>query len=387
MTAPLQGLSDADALLAQSDADFAKTFGLPVPAEAPAAPAAPEPAPPAEPAAPAEPDTQARDEKGRFVAKADAPPEPSATEPPPTADAPKAEAPKAETPPAQPPAPAKPKPITDFKVFDGDGDEVELPTIEVEFKGNKQVQRLSLDRVVRLAQTGAYNAALQQEVETARSQVPQLERVLASLRDDLAAQQALNRRLLGDEQFYAQSVEAFQKTQTPEARAERAERTVREYQDRERGQQAQGHAIAFLPKLERSLQTIIDTSPEVSFEELWGRFTLRTADMLVRGVIPPERYSEVEALVASDLRLWAQQVSDERAQQRTQQKNAADDAVQRAQEEAARTKQLLTRKLKPVGVPPEKQPSSPRPTKPPETVDEAVQSVLAEVGEVFGGKG
>lgn len=376
--APMQGLSDADALLAQSDDDFARTFGLAIPGAAPAAPAS-EPAapatPPADPATPAPPSGEpARDDKGRFTGTE----APAPAGDPATPDAPA----KADAEPA-PTAPAKAKPITDFKVFDHEGDEVEVGPIEVEFKGNKEVKRLPLDHLVRLAQFGAYNKQLHDEVETARTQLPQMEQTVTELNAQLQAQQALNRRLLGDEQFYAQSAEQYAKAQTPEARAERAERALRDRDARDRGQAHHSQALVFLPKLEGALQGIVDANPEVSFEELWGRFTLRTQNMIVRGSIPPERYSELETLVSGDLRLWAQQLNDERTDRRTQHASATDGAVKKAQEEAARAKKLLTRKIKPVGAPPESQTTAARPTKPPETVQEAVDSVLADLKASF----
>jgi hypothetical protein len=235
------------------------------------------------------------------------------------------ETPEAEPAPEGEEAPA-PKPVTDFLVEDADGDEVDVSGVEVTFMANHEAHTLPLDRVVRLAQMGKYNEALQTEVKETRTQYAdlqsQLEEVtkLAESRADLAIA------------------------------ASRAEDRLAAIARQQEGSKFAAQVTEFVDNSLYPAFTEIQTMyPSVSAEELWGRFSMATAHISRNGIIPPSHWREAMQVVDRDLGPFAAQLHDQRTEHVASAKASESAAVRKAQEEATRAKKMVAKAIRPAG--------------------------------------
>lgn len=247
---------------------------------------------------------------------------------------------------SQVPAPVERQLQAQFAVFEGDT-ELEIPDLTIKFKAAGEERDLPLDRVVKLAQQGYYNEQRAEEMRAFREERPIIEQTIAGLQaQNQMLVEGWRRVLSGDEAYLAQEQQEFLAAQSPEARAARLEQELarergqtREVQfERQAAQFVQGHLVP-------SLQQIETEHPEVSFEEIVGRFNLLTAPLMVRGQIPPTRFQEVDRLVQTELRPWVDAQNDKRVQAKKQ----ATTTTLRATAEAAAAKRQVARTVMPQG--------------------------------------
>lgn len=275
----------------------------------------------------------------------DAVAEPVATESPETPDAP-AEQPEKQAPDADAaPVVETPKrePIAKFQIFDKDG-EVEIPDVTIAFTANGKERKEPLDKVVRLAQQGFYNEEREQQVAETRKQATeirgrneQLEGYVTALRRDL--QQLLNDP---SDALYQQLKAEHARANTPEARLQRAERALVE--ERQRGQQtiASQQAAVFADTLSQHLTQLTEAHPEVSFEEILGRFNTIAAPLMQAGQVPVERFGDVAQLVDQELTPWVQHRHESRVEVTRKRDADANEKVER--EKKARQSQSILHK-------------------------------------------
>jgi hypothetical protein len=367
-----------EGFLRQDDASFAESLGLTQLFGTPDAAAAP----------PQPTTARPRDDGGRFTAAPSAigevtdptPPETQFDEvtPPPPGEG------EDEALPGQPvEAEAEaPKPITQFKVFD-EGGELELPAIEIEFKGAKKVQKLPLDKVVRLAQSGAYNEELHQEVQEARRVVPQLQQTTEQLRAELAQLQQERQRFLLDDAYLLEQREQFERMNTPEERIRQLESRLAQYESGSAVEQELSTARSFVAQeLAPTFSNLLAQYPDVTPEEVFGRFMLTTAPLQRGGKIAPEHYPKVASLLADDIGPWMAQLQEHRSTGRAQFQKDATAQVRQKQEELTQAKRALARRYKPTGAVPGSAAVS---TKAPATAKDAVNDIIASVANLARG--
>lgn len=283
------------------------------------------------------------------AAEASEPPEPPAGEAPAEGGeaSPEGEAPPEGEKPAEGDAAKRP-----FKILLKDGTEAEieqLDEIEFAFTADGKERKVPLEKLVRYAQNGFYNHRLQQEVQQARDILPKYQQQLTELQQELAETNKLAERLLTDEAYLERAQAEYQRLNSPEARAERAERKLSEREQQEQQQQQARRMADYLvenvvPKYEALLQQY----PTVTHDEAWGRFNLLTAPMLVRGQLPPERLPEVARAIEQELAPWAAQLHESRTSDERRKTEARDAEVRKAQEKATLAKKQVARALKPV---------------------------------------
>lgn len=240
-------------------------------------------------------------------------------------------------------------PSVGFAVFQGT-DEVEIPKdVKIKFKADGEDREIDLPGVVRLAKMGYYNEQRANEIREFREQLPELRESFQGLQNEnemLTA--AMSRILSGDEEYLAQEMEEFNRAQSPEARAERAERALEQERNRQRGQGVEQQAAQFVRALVPEFESLQTTAPEVTFEEVVGKFNMLTAPLMVRGQIPPARFREVERIIRSELRPWA----EAQHAKRMTAKKATTAATSRATATAAAAKKQAARAVLPQGTHP-----------------------------------
>jgi hypothetical protein len=247
-------------------------------------------------------------------------------------------------------------PAVGFAVFQGN-DEVEVPAdLKIKFTADGAERELPLDRVVRLAQMGFYNEERANEIREFREQLPQLRESFESLQSENEMLTAAMQRILsGDEDYLEQEREEFTRASSPEARAERAEAALRAEQQRSRGATVEQQAASFVRSLVPEFESLQTAAPEVTFEEVVGKFNMLTAPLMVRGQIPPAKFREVERIIRSELRPWA----EAQHAKRIGAKKATTAATTRAAAETARAKKQAARAVLPSGTHPTGAPPKP----------------------------
>lgn len=177
--------------------------------------------------------------------------------------------------------------------------------IELEVGGKTYVKDFA--GVVRLAADGIANQRHASENSHIKTQViPQYEQRLTSVQEQLEAQIALNREILSDEARYAARRQEWDALNSPEQRAERAERALEE---RERqateGEQSRQHTEYYNANVLPVLHDVLAHAPTVSDEEVLGRIAMETSHMLVNGAVPPSRYPAFATYLRDQLGPWA----------------------------------------------------------------------------------
>lgn len=240
----------------------------------------------------------------------------------------------------------RPALAAEFTIRQGDT-EVEIPTdVSISFIADGEQRDLPLDRVVRLAQMGYYNEERANEIREFREALPEIESRFDALeqeRDSLV--HGLQRILAGDDEYLEQEREAYVRAQSPEARAARLERELEEVKRGQGANQIEQQARQFVAGLAPELDAIVKEAPEVSWEEVVGRFNILTAPLMVRGQIPPTRWRQVEQIVRGDLRQWAEAQNTKR----TTAKNTQTQSVQSARAESRAAKRQVARAVLPRG--------------------------------------
>lgn len=274
------------------------------------------------------------------------------------------------------PAVEKPKPITDFVVFDAEG-EVEIPAdLKWKFKAAGSMRDLTTDKVVRLAQSGFYNEELQEQVREFREKEPALQQQVEEATALARRQAALIKEVMTDEEKYLARREQFQQAQSPEARAARAEARLREVEQREQVAEVHRHTEAFLSSVGPKVDALVAQYDTVSEEEAAGWLAPQLKRLERHGVIPPERLRDVERLVTEDLAIWLGQRHESRTAKQAQEAEARETSrklsLRKVQVEAAKAKQQVARAVAPTRTATSGTTSTREPTKPPTSAKEAV---------------
>lgn len=242
--------------------------------------------------------------------------------------------------------PVAPKQLAaEFQVFDAEG-ELEIPDLKLKFKAEGEERELPLDRVVKLAQQGYYNEERAQEIKEFREAVPRIEEHITSLQEqNQMLLEGWKRVLEGDDDYLEGEREQYLLSTSPEARAARAEARLREIEQQGVLSKEEQQANQFAASLAPQLEAIEQAATEVPFEEIIGRFNLLTAPLMVRGVIPPTKFRDVERIIGSELRPWV----EARQEERLKTKQSATASVSTATARTAALKRQVSRAVMPQG--------------------------------------
>lgn len=313
----------AESIASLQGDQFAEAFGIPK--EAPATPDAPEVEVPevVETETPETPTPEVVPETGTDVPK-------EGTEAAPVPD-------------------STPKPITTFKVMDAEG-ELEIPDLTLEFKANGEMRSFKLDKVVRLAQSGFYNETIIKERDAARTDLGALHAKVSERDEVVTLRDSQIERLLTDRDYLAAAQEALENFNHPEARAQRAEAEVKAVRQKDAQVKQDKEIVEFVSsRIMPTYDGLLQDNSHVTPEELWGRFSMLTAPLQVRGVIPPERRAQVEKILKEDIGPWVAHLQEHRSGQAKEVAAKTDTAVRKAQEQTTLAKRTLAKAVKPAG--------------------------------------
>jgi hypothetical protein len=372
--------TDADSLLNAPPDVFAKAFGLDsllgtAPADDAGEPAAsPEDSGAGE--APAAAESPASEgEPSATAAAAAAAAEPS------EGDATTAEADQKAT--------AKGAPLTKFTALQG-GVEVEVPEdLTFTFNaGGKTHENVTVDRLVRMAQSAGNNETLREQAMQAEAAKMSAEEQVAQVQQEYQQHveevDAIIARLLTDDDYRARARDQFARANSAEVRAERAETELARTRDSQKQNEAAASARSFVTEqLAPAMETLLSRHSTVTPDELWGRFTLLTNHLMVNGAIPPRRIPDVAKVFREKLVPWMAETHEHRTVTAAQQKADADAAVRKAQTTATLAKRQAARLTRPATAGAVVTPgvsATPAPKEPViESADDAVAAVVQSV--------
>lgn len=275
---------------------------------------------------------------------------------------------------------------TDFTIRDADG-EIEVPNVVIEYKANGKVRKDRLDQVVKLAQFGVYNEEREQKVTQAETQLRSLTEEKAALAKTLEEREAQFERILTDENFLEAVREAYQRENSPEQRASRAEleaqqlRVEREYAPRF-AEQERFNDQEVIP----ALNMIVQALPEVTMQELEQKLemvAIANAEVAPNGdrYIPASRFDAIRQYLVDDLAMWAQ-IQNARRSEGRQPSQAATLELDKARIEAQKAKRQVGQATKPMSS--ANGAVAPKKAKPPANIDEAQEQAEREVLSAMG---
>lgn len=277
---------------------------------------------------------------------------------------------------------------TEFTLRDAEG-EIEVPDVIIEYKANGKVRKDRLDQVVKLAQFGVYNEERERKVQETERKAIALAEEKASIEKVLSDREGQLERILQDENFYLAVREAYERENSPEQRAKRAEEEAKVLrQEREFApvlhQFERFNDAEVVPALEMMVQAL----PTVTMEELeekLGIAAMAHADTAPSGsrYIHPSRFDAIRKYIVEDLAIWAQVQHARRSESRQSPEVATARAeTDKARIEAQKAKRLVGQATKPVGSTGGK--AAPKKAKPAATIDEAMaqaeNEILASMG-------
>jgi hypothetical protein len=274
---------------------------------------------------------------------------------------------------------------TQFTISDEEG-EIEVPNLMIEYKANGQVRKDRLDQVVKLAQWGVYNEEREQKTKQVEQEAVTYRQTAEELEALIAERENQIERLLQDDDFLYTVREAYERENSPDKRAERAERQFEEYKVQQEMQQITQKGEQFwTSEIEPALDMIVKALPTVSFDELAERFTYAMQAHMDRApngqpYIPMSRYDQVRKYMVEDLAIWAQIQHARRAEPTTKQPakpSVASDQLTKARIEAQKAKRQVGQATRPVGKAGQVN-AAPKQSKP-STIDEALESAMANV--------
>lgn len=244
---------------------------------------------------------------------------------------------------ATPPAPVKL--ATEFTVHGPDGAELDvadvmrqMPTIKVTHKG--EVKELPLDRVVRLAQSGFHNEKLYGDAQKALSEVGAVEHALAEANASIKKQNEFIGTLLADDATLQQVREQWSRFNSPEARAERAERQLADLRAQQSGQSAAQASTSFYENdVKAPLSTLLQQFPTLTPAEVIGQFNILTAQYGAQ--ISPKDFAAIRSVIRDELPAWAASLHETRTTEKA--------ALTKAREANTLLKQKLAQGARPVG--------------------------------------
>jgi len=273
---------------------------------------------------------------------------------------------------------------TEFTLRDAEG-EVEIPALIVEYKANGKVRKDRLDQVVKLAQFGVYNEAREQQYKQTEQQAEALQTEREEYAQLLAEREAQLERLLQDEDFFLSVRDAYQAENSPEKRAERAEREVERVRVEAQMTQIQQVGQQFYQaEVKPALDLIAQTLPSVTPEELEERMAYAMqlhAQVGPNGqpYLPASQFDAARQYIVNDLAMWAQMTHARRSETATPpQVVEAQKAAVKAQVEAQKAKRALGQATKPVGRAATPDKGKPKAGKP-KTLDDALDSAMDEI--------
>jgi hypothetical protein len=204
--------------------------------------------------------------------------------------------------------------LTSFVLRQGN-DEVEIPTdLTLTFKAaGKDRVDIPLDKVVLMAQMGYHNEEREEKYRATEEIAAETSEKNETLTELVMHMREEFINLLSDEEYREAAVDEYQKSNSPESRARRAEEGLRQERTTRESQRQSEQATSYVAtQIYPVMKQLPKEFPSVSEDEVLGRFNRLVTPLLRNGTVPYAKLPEVKRLVENDLKLWAQSLHLER---------------------------------------------------------------------------
>ena len=243
------------------------------------------------------------------------------------------------------------QPAAEFKVMDHEG-ELEVPDLTFTFKANGRERTEPIDRMVRLAQMGVYNEQREEEVKTTRSQIAETQQQAQQVWNYAKQLEQKMQAVLSDDNAYLAERAAWQRQNTPEARAQLQMQQVEHQRAANEFESAKMQGQTFFQSdIVPAVEQVTTALPLVSPEEIGAKMILISRGLEVKtafgDILPPSRYGQFNQAFLNELIPWAKQLQDHREQERSASTRHAEADKKKAQIEAQRAKNLVGRQTSP----------------------------------------
>lgn len=235
--------------------------------------------------------------------------------------------------------------VTEFVLRDTDGEEVETPSLTIEYKANGKIRKDRIDQVVKLAQFGVYN----QERERAfQAQQEEAEQVVQETVSQLELREQQIRQLLENEEAYFRIREQYLAENEPEKRAQRAESEAQELRTQQQLERQTRQAEQFYHQtVMTGVQELAEKFPEVELDEITAQLGSALVPIMRNNIVPPAMYPQVEAYIASTLAEWVESKHNARAARYSGEIAKAGKEVEAAKIAAAKAKRSAASAARP----------------------------------------
>jgi len=241
----------------------------------------------------------------------------------------------------------------DFQAFDAEG-ELDVPEdLKFTFTANGKVrENVPLDKVIKLAQMGYYSHERELTLKGKEEQAIQVTQENNNLKSTLDDALVRLRRVLTDREYAEELRAKYEEYNSPESRADRAEREVKEARESVHVmKEASVVAQATQTYLAPAVESLIQENPLVPEYEVMGRFSSLVAPFLVNGRLPAAQLPAIANLVDGDLTYWVRAQQEDRADKEAEKAKALNGEKRKV----AIAKRQVARTVKPAGGPgPEK---------------------------------
>lgn len=282
------------------------------------------------------------------------------------------------------------QPIGEVAIYDAEGNEVEFPEVMVTYKANdRTLEKVPLDKVIRMAQFGAYNEQRERESVSSRQEAEAARARIADLESANSQYEQYMSRLMQDEGFRVAAITQFQQLNTPEARLAAKDQEIQQIRQDQQQKEAQATAQGYVqrevaPRI-NALLAQLPQDDEVLITAFQGKTAYLTDHLKVNGQIPPQRLPEVVRLIDTVLGPWVESVTQGR-------KTADSKALESAKREVEAAKIALTlekkkqqRAMMPQGrAGPLRE--APKPLPEPKSAEEANQRLFDHLDAAYGGR-
>jgi hypothetical protein len=185
---------------------------------------------------------------------------------------------------------------------------VDVPDAMLRYKVDGKIIEMPLDKTVLLAQQNATNARQVQSLTELKSQY---EAQVQALTESQQQYEQYYERMLYDDAFRQQAADAYAEANSPERRAESAERKLAVYQQEQSVQAEEQYITRFASEvIMPALGNLAQQYEGVSEDVLLGQLGLYLEPLRRNGKLPHTALPQVEAILTTHLPAFAKAQSD-----------------------------------------------------------------------------
>lgn len=290
--------------------------------------------------------------------------------------------------PDAPKQPATKQPIGDVVITAGGKAVDGIPDLKITYKADgKTLENVPLDKLIRKAQLGEYNAQREADIEQRQQQFLGAQQRMADLEAANKQYEEHYAQILTNEAFYRAAQQQLINQQSPEARLAESQRQLQVVAQQQTEQAKRNEATAYVQQhIAPRINQIAAMLPqdEVMQSAFYGKMALLTTPYMVNGKVPVERLPDVVRIIEGPLTQWAEQVGLSRSAEAAAELKQARQQVEATKVALTLAKKQAARNMAPRGRAGAIR-ETPKPLPAPKTAEEANDRMFAQIEQQYSG--